>query len=113
MSALKYKHRIRVEKRGPGVDPDYGTELPESWVLVAELWAEIVDVMPSRSEAVKNGIRLANNSARIRIRHRADITAAMRVVELTGGKRTLQIVAGPASITGNTELEFMVEGYTS
>lgn len=113
MSALKYRDRIRVERPGPARDPDYGTVLPESWVLVVEVWAEIQDVMPSRSEAVKNGLRLASDTSRIRIRARDGITSAMRVIELTGRKRTLQIVGGPASITGNNELEFMVEGYSS
>lgn len=113
MSALKYRDRIRIEARGPSKDPDYGTPLPVSWVLVAEVWAEIVDALPSRSEAVKNGLRLATDSARIRIRMRPGITSAMRVVELTGRRRTFQIVGGPAVLIGNTDMEFSVEGYSS
>ena len=113
MSALKYKDRIRIERPGAAVDADYGTKLPSSWIPVVEVWAEIVDVMPSKSEAVNNGLRLAANSARVRIRYRPEITSVMRIVELSGTKRTLQIVAGPAVITGRTELEFMVEEFSS
>ena len=113
MSALKYRDRIRIEKPGAAVDPDYGTQLADSWLSVAEVWAEIVDVMPSKSEAATNGIRLAANSARIRIRYRADVTSAMRIVRLTGKPGVLQIIAGPAVISGRTELEFMVEEFSS
>ena len=113
MSALKYGDRIRIEKPGPALDPDYGTQLPASWLPVGEVWAEIVDVMPSKSEAVTNGLRLAAHSARVRIRYRNDITSAMRIVRLTGTPGTLQIIAGPAVITGRTELEFMVEEFSS
>lgn len=113
MSALKYRDRIRIERPGAAVDPDYGTKLPSSWIPVGEVWAEIVDVMPSKSEAVNNGLRLAANSARVRIRYRPDVTGVMRIVELSGAKRVLQIIAGPAVITGRTELEFMVQGFSS
>jgi len=111
MSALKYKDRIRIERlvvAGDPMDPDYGTVAP-SWELLAEVWAEVQDVMPSRAEETKQGIRLAIDSARVRIRYRGDVTPDMRIVEKNGRKRTLGIIAGPAALGGMRELEFMVE----
>lgn len=112
MSALKFKDRIRIEAPGSDVDPDYGTPI-ESWVEVATVWAEIQDIMPSKSEATANGIRLATDSARVRIRHRDGITSDMRIVELTGSQRTLSIIGGPAAIFGRRELEMQVERFSS
>lgn len=110
MSAFKFNKRIRFERNG-GRDPDYGTET--GWVPVCDRWAEVQDVMPSRSEAVANGLRLATDATRIRMRYRDDITADMRIVELTGRKRTLQIVGGPASIADGREIEILAEAYSS
>lgn len=115
MSALKYRSRIRIEKLavpGDPMDPEYSAGAPE-WVLVTEASAEVQDVMPSRAERSQSGIRLASDSARVRMRYRADITSDMRIVELSGRRRTLSIVSGPAALGGMRELEFMVEKYSS
>lgn len=114
MSALKYKDRIRIEAPGAGSDLDYGTPINAgAWIPLAEVWAEVQDVMPSRSEEVKAGLRLANDTARVRIRYLDGITSDMRIVELTGPKRTLSIIGGPAALGGRRELEFMVERFSS
>lgn len=115
MSALKYKDRIQIEQLvvpGDPLDPAYGSGAPE-WVLVVEVWAEVHDILPSRAEQVKNGIQLASDSARVRIRYRDGITSAMRIVEKNGRKRKLSIIAGPAALGGMRELEFMVERFSS
>lgn len=116
MSALKYNSRIRIERLAPPAgdptDPEYGAAAPE-WTLLAEVWAEVQDVMPSRSEQVANGVALAADSARVRIRYRADVTPDMRIVEKNNRRRTLLISAGPAAIGGMRELEFMVERFSS
>lgn len=113
MSALKYNSRIRIERKTGSRDPVYNTPLPDGWELFAEVWAEVQDVMPSRSEAVKNGLKLATDSARVRMRYLTGVTSDMRIVEKNNRKRVLKIVGGPAAITGMRELEMLVEGYSS
>lgn len=110
MSALKYNQRIRFERPGPA-DPDYGTP-GSTWLPVAEVWAKVEDAKPSKSESTEHGLRLARDAATVWIRNREGITSDMRVVELTGRKRTLSITGGPASINGQRELEITVEKYS-
>ena len=112
MSAFKFNKRIRFERSG-GTDPEYGTQNQDGWVPFCERWAEVQDVTPSKSEAVTNGLRVARDATRVRIRYRADITADMRIVELSGRKRILQIVGGPAEIAGGREIEILAEAYSS
>jgi len=116
MSALKYKDRVRIEQLAPPPgdpnDPDYGSG-PDTWQPVVEVWAEIQDAMPSRAESTTGDLRNATNQARARMRYRDGITADMRMVELTGRKRTLGIFSGPAAMAGMRELECMVEGFSS
>lgn len=116
MSATKFKDRIRIEALTAAAadDPEYGPQ-PGGWTPIAdgEVWAEVWDTLPSRSESTADGIRLAADTVRVRIRYRADVTAAMRFVELTGMQRTLQIIAGPAALYGRRELEFIVERFSS
>ena len=111
MSALKFNQRIRVEK--PGVrDPKYGTPTA-NWSLVVEIWARVEDTKPGKTDATKGGIRLARDSATVWIRYRAEVTSDMRIVELSGRRRTLSITGGPASINGGTEMEFTVERFSA
>lgn len=113
MNALEFTDRIRIEVMAAGRDPDYGTPLPDSWVMVAEVWAKIQDAKPGKTDATTHGLRLANDSATIWIRHREGIFSDMRIVELTGARRTLSITGGPASIEGRRFLEFTVERFSS
>jgi len=113
MNARDFNQKIRIERKTSARDPIYNTPVPEGWELFAEVSAQVQDVPPSRSEAVKNGLRLATDSARVRIRYLAGVTSDMRIVEKSHRKRTLQIVGGPAAIVGMRYLEMMVEGYSS
>lgn len=117
--------RIAVNGDEGYVAPDasYGTP-NEVWVpLVAQVgspaiaerfWAEVQDVMPSRSEAVRQGLVVALNQTRIRMRWRSDVTSAMRVVVHGETDVTYQIVAGPAEIGGRKDcIEIMAEKVTT
>lgn len=112
MRAGDMRSRIRIESRSQFTDPDYGTTT-ETWSLFAEVWAEIVDTLPTRAEANVNGLRVATDQARVRIRFLPGVNAAMRIVELNGMRRTFQIIAGPSMTKWREELEMMVEGYSS
>lgn len=104
--------RCRIERKSIVQDTDYGTE-QIIWVLLAVVWCNVQDVLPSRSEAVKQGLAMATNQTRVRMRYRTDVDSSMRLVISRPVQTTYQIVAGPAVI-GNKELiEFMVEKYSS
>jgi SPP1 family predicted phage head-tail adaptor len=110
MSAQKYNQRISIEKPGAR-DPDYNTPT-DDWVPVVEVWAKVEDAKPGKTDATQKGIRLARDAATVWIRYREDITSDMRIVELSGRRRTLTITGGPASIGGARELEFTVEKFS-
>ena len=97
--------RIRIEYPDATQDADYGTPVPV-WTLLAVVWANVQDVMPSRSESVRQGLEVARNQTRIRYRFRQDVDSSMRVVI---GSRTLQIVAGPAELGRHEYSEVICE----
>lgn len=113
MNALEFRDRIRIEAMGSAHDPEYGTPLPDSWLLVGEVWAKIQDAKPGKTDATVQGLRLANDTATIWIRYREGVTSDMRIVELSGARRTLSITGGPAAINGRRFLEFTVERFSS
>ena len=100
--------RITIERPVPDAAPDGAGS--GSWQLVATVWAEVQDALPSRGERLADGVNIDARPARVRMAFRADVTAAMRFVM---GSRVMQIVAGPAEIGRRDGLEFMVEDYTS
>lgn len=100
--------RIRIER--PVSDDSFAGAGAGSWVLVAEVAAEIKDMLPSRGERLADGINIATRPARVRIRWREGVTPAMRFVM---GERIMQIVGGPAELGRREALEFMVEDYST
>lgn len=112
MRAGRLRDRVAIQAHEEIDDPIYGPQ-PADWSTVATVWAEVQDVLPSKSESVKEGLAVAYNRTRIRMRYREGVTSAMRIVELGGMKRTLQIVGGPA-ILGNREgLELLCEEHST
>jgi SPP1 family predicted phage head-tail adaptor len=106
LPAGSLNRRITIQR--PAADDSFTGAGSGTWPIVAEVWANVQDVLPSRSERLADGINIATHPARVRIRYRTDITSNMRFVL---GERIMQIVSGPA-ILGNKEgLEFMVEEY--
>ena len=89
--------RVTIEYPVAGQDAEFGTPTI-TWTLLATVWAEVQDVMPSRSEAVKQGLVTARNQTRVRFRYRSDVTSAMRMTVAGSPDRVLQIIAGPAAI---------------
>lgn len=122
MRAGNLDREISIERKESTLDPVYGTELV-SWVplipigsppVAGRLWAQIQDVLPSRSEVVQQGLTIARNQSRVRIRFRADIDPSMRVtVHGDGGDVVMQIVGGPAEIGRREWTEFILEKYSS
>jgi head-tail adaptor len=115
--------QITIERKQITLDPVYGTELV-TWIpLVAEagsptvaarFWAEVQDALPSRSEAVTQGLTVARNLTRVRLRWRDDIDSSMRVIVHGDSDVTMQIVAGPAEVDGRKGmLELVCERISS
>jgi len=112
-SAGKLDRQISIERKQTTQDPVFGTEIV-SWVpLVAQagsptiaerFWAEVQDVMPSRAEVVQQGLTVARNQTRIRMRWRDDIDSSMRVTVHGDTDTVYNIVGGPAEIDGRKGL---------
>lgn len=120
--ASQQNKRLRIEwpVAGEGFD-DAGSG---TWELVAEVSAEVQDMLPSRGERLADGINVASRPARVRIRYRTDLAASMRVLvgrRLRDGDgnsywqtdRVAEIVTVPAELGWRERLEFMIEDYSS
>jgi len=123
MRAGSMTREITIEKKEVTVHSVYGTEVV-TWVplvaqagspVVAERFrAEVQDAMPSRSEAVTQGLQIARNQTRLRMRWRDDVTSAMRVTVHGDSDVVYQIVGGPADIDGRKSMiEMVLEKYSS
>ena len=113
--------QIIIEYPETGEDTVFGTPvitwqplvaLPGSPRVAAPLWAQIQDALPSNSESVKQGLVVARNQSRVRLRYRSDITSAMRITDVATSI-VYQIVGGPATIGRNQWTELVVERYSS
>ncbi len=107
--ASRYNRQIQIER--PVTDTAFAGAGSGTWEAVGKpVWASVVDALPSRGERLADGINVASRPARVRMRYRTDVTAAMRFVM---GPRIMQIIAGPAEFGVRDELEFMVEDYST
>lgn len=77
MQAGRLNRRCVIQQKGPG-ENEIGEPLPDDWVDVATVWADIR--MKSGLESIKAGAPVSVVAASIRIRYRAGVTAGMRVV---------------------------------
>ncbi len=98
------------------VDADEGSFGPalDRWERLATFRAEVRDILPSRSEAVRQGLEVARNQSRMRMRWRNDIDSTMRVIVHGDSDVVYQIVGGPAEVGGRKRmLELVLERYSS
>lgn len=77
MQAGRLNTRCVIQRRTGGTN-DWGEPLPEGWETHATVWANVKHL--SGSEAIKADAEVSTVRASIRIRHRSDITAGMRVL---------------------------------
>jgi len=122
--AGRLDRQISIERKQTTQDPVFGTEIV-SWVpLVAQagsptiaerFWAEVQDVMPSRTEVVQQGLTVARSQTRIRFRYRDDVDSSMRILlHGDGDDIALHIVGGPSNVGGRKELtEVVCERFSS
>lgn len=102
----------RVEYKVSGQEGEFGTPTV-SWALRSMSWFNKQDVLPSRSEAVKQGLAMSASQTRFRGRFRTDIDASMRIVTEASPPVVYQIIATPAILGHNQGIEFMCERVTS
>ena len=100
--------RITFQRRAPAAG--FIKTAQGTWVPVATVWAQVRDLLPSRSEKLADGIILARRPARIRIRFRSDITSDMQI--LYAG-RTLQIMGPPVELGRREGLEMMAQDFST
>jgi head-tail adaptor len=105
---------VIFEQRQTTQDPVYGTTIEGDWTEYCQAWAEVQDMLPSRSENVDETISIARRPARLRIDYLdgVGITSSMRVrieADELFPERIMQIISGPAHKRDSDELEFVVE----
>jgi SPP1 family predicted phage head-tail adaptor len=104
--------RVLIEQKSVTQDATYGTQVV-TWTQLATVWADVEDVLPSRSEAVRQGLQVARNQTRIRYIYRTDIDSSMRMTHLRSVNRVFQIVGGPAELGAKEYSEVMCESISS
>ncbi len=117
--------QISVEQKSITRDPSYNTEIvtwaplvaaPGSPVIAERWWAQVQDTLPSRSEAVKQGIATASRQTRVRMRYRNDIDSSMRVTIHQDTSVVYQIISGPVDVTNEGRkrmIEFVCEKFST
>lgn len=111
MRGSQLKDRITIQVNQPTRHPDSGRPV-DNWLTfngAARIPAEVLDTLPSRSETVKDGVRIATRGSRVRIRYMAGITSDMRIIRHGDTDRIMQIIAGPAEMGRREWIEFMAE----
>lgn len=100
--------RVRIEYPVAGVDPVYQTPTVV-WTLLGMAWAEMVDKLPARDEAMLGGIALSSVRARLRLRYRTDVDASMRFIIMRPNETVWGIIGGPAMLGNKAQIEFLCE----
>lgn len=115
--------QITIKQKSVTQNSTFGTEvvtwvplsyLPGSPAVAERYWAEIQDALPSRSEAVRQGLNVARNQSRCRIRWRSDVDSSMRVTVHGDSDVDYAIVGGPAEVGGRKGyIEMVIERVSS
>lgn len=102
---------LRIEKPAPNTA--FTGAGKGTWVEVATVWASVIDALPSRGERLAEGLNIATRPARVRMDWNDQVSAAMRLIDITDGAngRVMQIITAPARL-GRDGLEVMVEDYS-
>jgi head-tail adaptor len=115
---------VTIKRKQVTQDPANGADIvdwvplayqPGSPAVAAQFHAEVQDVMPSRSEGLRQGIHVSRNATRIRLRWRADIDSSMQVTLHGDSDVIYQVIGGPAEVGGGRKryIELMCEKYST
>lgn len=113
MRAGELDRRITIMKPGAPVDGEFGPQPGAPTVFAARVPAQVLDDLPSKTEAQGGALRKAEKPSRVRIRYARGITSDMYII-LHGEVDTVhQIAAPPAEIGRRDWTEFPIVEYTS
>ncbi|WP_340265413.1 phage head closure protein [Sphingobium mellinum] len=105
LRAGRLDKRVTILSRADQIDPVFRSAVV-AWVPLATVWAQVTDILPSRSDKIADGISITNRPCRVRMRYRADIDSGMR---LSINGRIYSIVGGPAEMGRRQGLELVAE----
>lgn len=111
MHSARYDTFVSVEYKGEEQEQVFGTKETD-WLRLCQGYAEFQDMLPSRSESVLQGTRLARDQVRVRMAYRSDITREMRIVAHRGTDEVYQIVGGPAMLGRKEAVELVCERFS-
>lgn len=103
---------ISIRKKVITKSPQGAAKTTYAWVA-QRIHANVQDMLPSRGEAVPDGIQIARRPARIRTRYRTDISSDMEVIVHSQGDRAMKIMTMPAELGRKDGLEFVAEEFTT
>lgn len=106
---IDLNRRCRVEYPVKTQDATYGSDVT-TWTLLAVIWCNIQDELPSKSESNQNGVVVNTKRSRFRARYRTDIDSSMRII--CDGV-TYQFVSDAAEIGKKQYIEMMIEKFSS
>lgn len=105
--------RITIQRPAVVEDELYGPQ-PGGWEdVAARVPAQVWDDLPSKSESVTGGLRMADRPARVRIRYIRGLSSDMRIVVHNEVDEVFQISGGPAEIGRREWTEFTIRAYSS
>lgn len=108
--------RITILAPGPDVDGgEYGPQPGEYAPIFRgeRIPARRVDDLPSNSESIAEGLRLAHRPAKLHIRYRPDITSDMRIIMHDESDKVYEISGGPAEIGRREWIELTIREYST
>jgi head-tail adaptor len=111
MNIGRLNDRVRVEQQLQ-VRDSRTNEVKVAWVLLAEIWADIADVLPTQDEAKMPGIDMSKRPAKLRTRFYGIITDKMRFIDLRTD-RILTVVSGPAEVGREEAMDWMCHTFST
>jgi len=105
MQAGRLRDRVTIQSFTT-VRDDHGQEI-EEWADVATVWAETKGI--SGRELIAAGVEQAEATIRVWMRYRNTVTAASRLLCITGAFKgcTLEIIGPPIPNSKRTQLEIL------
>lgn len=119
MHAGELDRRITIQKPVVTEDAVYGSQETIWETLYGRIPARVFDQLPSNSESVDSGLRMANRPAQVRTRYLKRITSDMRVIvhakDSAAGEQDVvyEISGGPAQIGRREWTEFTIRNFSS
>jgi len=100
--------RCRIEYKVTTESATLQTDV-DTWTVLAVRWCGLQDVLPSRSESVRENVEVSQMPTRLRMRYCTDVTSGMRIIVNRPARKVFQIISGPAILGDKAGVEFMVD----